>query len=407
LIDSRDVSFRVDLGHMSVGGDPVEMRAGLTYPDGDGGEFQPEYPLRLVGLEVRGLAPFTGLGQKANLTISSVASSHNGSTWALLDLATSNPVGAVSDLRLADEAPTIAMTGESPIGARLFTGSTTAQSRQSVYHAIWMEEPPVVSTVPVLAGTALTAALDLGMGDPVPLDDLPDSNASGTIVGILDSFPTVDPGESHPIVLDLATYHALVLGPGSLPPSPSSYWLDLQDQAGGEAATELLNPPFESVQVLDRQDAIRELILDPVSLGTIGSLLAGLVAATILAGIGFLVNVVVSGRDREGQFALMKAVGLETREVRRWVGVENGATVLFAIVCGVLLGLGLAALILPLTAIAQDATAVTPPLEVIIPWPAVAGMTAVVLLLLIVAGLIVTRMVNRLSLATLLRAGDD
>jgi ABC-type antimicrobial peptide transport system permease subunit len=103
----------------------------------------------------------------------------------------------------------------------------------------------------------------------------------------------------------------------------------------------------------------------------------------------------------------MKAVGLKTKEVRRWVGVENGITVLFAIVCGVLLGLGLAALILPLTAITQEATVVTPPLEVVIPWPAVAGMTGIVLALLFAAGMIVTRMVKRLSLASLLRAGDD
>jgi hypothetical protein len=407
LMDSRDISFRLDLGNLSIGGGPVEMRSRLTHPVGEEGDLRPEYPLRLVGFEVRGLAPFNGLGQDANLTISEVASSANGSIWTPLDLNSSSPTTEVSDLRLADEVPTIAVIGERPIVARIFTGSTAAQSRQAVYHAIWMGELPALSTIPVLTGDTLAETLDLEVGDPIPLDDLPDVRATGTIVGRVSSFPTVDPGDSHPVILDLATYHALVLGPGSFPPPPTSYWVDLVPGTGGEAATQLLNPPFDSEGVLDLEDETTELILDPVSLGTIGSLLAGLVAATILAGIGFLVNVVVSGRDREGQFALMKAVGLKTKEVRRWVGVENGITVLFAIVCGVLLGLGLAALILPLTAITQEATVVTPPLEVVIPWPAVAGMTGIVLALLFAAGMIVTRMVKRLSLASLLRAGDD
>lgn len=407
LMDSRDLSFRLDFGAVSIGDNPVEMRARLSSPDGDGGEFLPEYPLRLVGLELRGLAPFPGLGQKANLTIHEVASSGSGSTWTPLDLTASTLTTGFSDLRLADEAPIIALIGSSPMVARLFTGTTTAQSRQPVYHAIWMGELPVVDTVPVLAGAGLTEVLDLGVGDPIPIDDLPNSSAQGTIVGEIESFPTVDPGEAHPVVLDLATYHALMLGPGSLPPPPTSFWLDLRGDAGAEATSQLLNPPFESAQVVSRENELNELILDPVSLGTIGSLLAGLVAATILAGIGFLVNVVVSGRDRLGQFALMKAVGLKTKEVRKWVSVENGVTVLFAIVSGVLLGLGLAVLILPLTAITQEAGVVTPPLLVRVPWPAVLALIAIVVMLLVAAGIIVTRMVRRLSLAGLLRGGDE
>ena len=407
LMDSRDLSFRLDFGAVSVGENPVEMRARLSTPDGDGGEFLPDYPLRLVGLELRGLAPFPGLGQRADLTIHDMGSSADGSSWAPLGLDASAVTTGVSDLRLADEAPTVAVIGTNPLVARLLTGSTTAQSRQAVYHAIWMGELLQVETVPVIAGAGLTDLLDLDVGDPLPIDDLPDSNAQGTVVGEVESFPTVDPGAAHPVVLDLATYHALVLGPGSLPPPPTSFWLDLRGDTGSEAATQLLNPPFESAQVVSRQGELNELILDPVSLGTIGSLLAGLVAATILAGIGFLVNVVVSGRDRLGQFALMKAVGLKTREVRKWVSVENGVTVLFAIVCGVLLGLGLAALILPLTAITQEAGVVAPPLLVRVPWTPVFVLVAVVVMLLVAAGAIVTSMVRRLSLASLLRAGDD
>lgn len=407
LMDSRGVSFRLDFGDLSIGGGPVEMRAALTYPDGDGGDLRPQYPLHLVGLETHAVAPYPGLGQKANLNVLDVASSVDGTTWNPIDLTTVAPTAEPSVVRLADEAPTIAVIGEKPLVARLFTGTTTSQIREPVYHAIWMGELPVVDQVPVLVATGLADALDVRVGDTIPLDDLPDSRASGRIVGELASFPTVAPDEAHPVVLDLATYHALVLGPGSLPPSSTSFWIDLQEPTDKEATTQLLNPPFESARVASRLGLLNELILDPVSLGTIGSLLAGLVAATVLAGIGFLVNVVVSGRERLGQFALMKAVGLKSGEVRKWMSVENGVTVLFAIVCGVLLGLGLALLILPLTAITPGATTVTPPLIVTVPWRAVAVLVAIVVALLLVAGMIVTRMVRRLSLASMLRAGDE
>ncbi len=408
LVDARGLTFRVDFGEIPRGSDRVQMRAFINSRAEL--DLSPQQPVSVVGLELRGLAPIAGLQQKARLQIQGFGvSTTGGATWMDLDILDSDPTGTVSDLRLAVESPTIGLDDRDVLTIRIDTGSSSAQNRPEVYHAVWVGALPDITSLPVIADTELVALLDEVGSETVPLEDLPEFDGVGKLVAEVEAFPTVDPNRSHVVIADLATYLMATLAAGSSSASPTGFWLDLEPDdplTVERAEAELANQPFSSASISTRDSTHRMLSLDPVALGIIGSLLAGLVAAAVLAGIGFLVNVIVTSRQRLGQFALMKAVGLRTKQILRWVATENLVTVGFGVTFGILVGIGLANLILPLTAVTADATEVVPSQIVELPWAPVVGLILLGGLLVTAAGLIVRRAVRGLEVSALLR-GDE
>lgn len=407
--DANQIPFRVDMGRLDLSGGPVRLVAPIGHTTPSGESFAPSYPLRLVGIEVRELVPISPYQRDLTVEVADVEVEDEGS-WASIDLPDPGEMAAsASTIPMADEVSTIGVTSGEGAGvvARINTGSVIAFNRPSSYFMVWTDPPPEVNEIPVLAADALLDELGLRVGDTLPLAGLTGFDGQGVVVGEIDTFPTIDPAEVHPVVLDYATYLAATFGPGVLPPDPEAYWLSVDDTALETTANRLRNTPFQSTEVVTRDEALTRLASDPVSLGTIGSLMMGLVAAAVLAAIGFLVNVVVSTRERLGQFALMRAIGLSTRQLLSWVTLENGITVVFALVFGTLLGLVLSDIVLPLTTVTQQATEVVPELVVVHPWAQIAVIQGVVVASLGVAVFLVARILSRLQLAALLRAGEE
>lgn len=411
VLDAGGVPRRVDFGEVPQTGEAVRLVADLEYMDTSGAYFDPLYPLRLIGFETQALAPFPPYERTLDLTLSGVEVSEDGSTWSGVDLGDDeNPVmTSVSPLRLAVNPPdmTLLHGDDSGVTARVTSGSTGADRRQPVHHMFWLGEPPQVEAIPVLLSRALASEVDVTLGDIVPLAGFPLYDGPATVVGLVDSFPTVDPNAGHAAVIDYPTYVAAVFDTGVFVPDPTSYWFEVQDGRAEDTAVSLRAEPFSSTSVTTRGEVLEDLALDPTSLGTIGSLLIGLVAAVILAAIGFLVNVVVTNRSRQSQFALMRAIGLPNSDLLRWVGIENGVVVVFALTAGVGLGVVLSEIALPLTAATRRATSVFPPVQVVYPWAQIAILVLVVVVLLVTALLMTRTMLRRLEPATLLRAGDE
>ena len=410
--DADGMVFRVDLGAIDASGQLVWMSGGIGSNTESGDRLDPRYPIRLVGLELRSLAPFDPFSREATLIIEGLYLADDDSGWQPINLET-DPQSiepAVSVLRLAVEEPSIALTSqdEATVRARLGSGSTASDIRQAVYHMIWLDRPPVVTELPILAASALLDDLGLDVGDALPLNGLTGFNGLGRVVGRVDAFPTVDPHAENAIVVDYPSYLAATFGPGVFPPNPENYLVKIGPRADpAEIAQELRNKPFSSSGVITREEAATELFLDPVSLGAIGSLMMGMVAAAVLAAIGFLVNVIVSTRERLGQFALMRAIGLSMRQLVAWMTFENGVTVIFALIFGTTLGLVLSEIALPLIAVTQQATSVVPELIVVHPWPKIFVLQIGIVAALAVAVSMVSSMLRRLELAALLRTGDE
>ena len=410
MVDASGIPFRVDFGTLDPVGNSVRMSATLYHESEGGEQFAPLYPVRLVGFETRMLAPFDPFYQNMRLSIDDVRIADDGSNWRSVPLPGMGEIEAeTSVLRLEVESPTVAVVpGEDGgFAMRIGSGTTDADSRQPVYHMTWLGTAPLLEALPVVVSDDLAEGLGLADGSALPLDGLPEAEIDGLVVGRLKTFPTIDPRQELVVVVDYPTYVAATFGPGVFTPQPEYYWLGAQNVDQEEVASQLANEPYLSANVVTWDESLLALVLDPVSLGTIGSLMMGLAAAALLAAIGFMVNVVVSTRERLGQFALLRAVGLSTRQLLTWVSIENGVTVLFALVFGTGLGLLLANVVLPLTATTQQATEIVPEMVIVLPWAKIGVLELGVLLVLGIAVLVVSRMLNRLDLASLLRSGDE
>jgi ABC-type antimicrobial peptide transport system permease subunit len=144
-----------------------------------------------------------------------------------------------------------------------------------------------------------------------------------------------------------------------------------------------------------------------VALGTIGALTVGFVAAAVFAAVGFAVSATVSTRERLIEFALLRALGLSPRQLGSWLILEQGVLVLVSLLFGTVIGVILTAAILPLTTLTQDGGPAVPEVIVLYPWGAVAGLQLAVVAVLGVIVTVLTALLRRVGLGSLLRLGED
>jgi hypothetical protein len=408
VADTYGTVFRVDMGRLEATGRPVQMTGRLDYTAPTGEHFTPSYPIRIVGVEVRSLATLSPASPRtAHLVITGpVAVSDNGSQS--FDLKPVVGEDLVSDLRSPAEPVALAhgWNENGELAIDLVTGSTTVRTRPNTYFMLRAANPPPGAPIPILASADLMEELRLGIGDTVPLETLSGYTGRGLIAGSVEAFPTIDPSLSHVVVLDYETYITSVFGPGTGPLPPDNYWLSVAAD-NQETSTELLRAtPFSSAHAITSVERRQELALDPVALGSLGALLMSIFAAAAMALIAFVVNMTVSTRDRIGQFALMRAVGLSTRQLVMWVAFENGAVIVFGLLAGTGLGMLLATIALPLLTVTQEATAIVPELLIVHPWLAILTADIAMLAALGASVAVAARMLRRLQTAALLRTGD-
>ncbi len=210
------------------------------------------------------------------------------------------------------------------------------------------------------------------------------------------------------VVVDSPTLDALqYIETGSISSSFEEWWLAVDEGRSADIAATLATSPFDSNVIETRSERTRVLRTDPVALGTLGALSLGFVAAIVFAIVGFVSSVVVGARERMTEFALLRAIGLSSRQLAGWLLVENGFLVVLSLLGGTLLGFLLSWLILPLITVNREAAQVFPSLIVVIPWRTIFVLEAVILLLLIVVSTIMAIVLRQVGLGTALRIGEE
>jgi ABC-type antimicrobial peptide transport system permease subunit len=133
----------------------------------------------------------------------------------------------------------------------------------------------------------------------------------------------------------------------------------------------------------------------------------GFLAASVFALVGFVLTTVVSARERRVEFALLRALGLSLRQLRRWMLIEQLALIACAVLFGTVIGIALAGVVLPLVSLTSTGAGVFPPVEVVIPWRTVAGLQATLVAGLLIGVVAVNALVRRIVAGAMLRAGGD
>ena len=402
--DAGGLLHTFEAGGMQAGVAGQQIEISLTEDLATGATLAPTYPLELLGIQlVLELPPDTRIAGEVEVT--SVAAVDAAGAAAPLDFAPTRdgwswhiergqlppePAVTVTDLpeRIQIEEDRPIFGDEGPVALRLLP-DTLAE----------VADRPL----PILVSRAFADQTRSGVGDSVAIGSLTRRTAV-EVAGIVDGFPTLDPAEPFAI-LDLGGFALSTYARSGEDLFIDEWWLEVNDEVTAVAA--LGDEPYSVESITSRGERLRQLSDDPVALGVIGALAIGSIAALIVALIGFIVSAVVSTRERLGEFALLRAMGLSPAQLSAWLTLENAFLLATGIVAGTGLGLVLSWLVLPFVTLTQDARVAVPPVLVEIPWVAIGVVHLVAVAALVVAVVVIGGVLRRVPVSGVLRAGGD
>ncbi|PSK96633.1 FtsX-like permease family protein [Haloactinopolyspora alba] len=254
-------------------------------------------------------------------------------------------------------------------------------------------------TVPALVTSGLAERFGLSTGDATDIDLGGPGRTTVRVAGIVDAVP----GTTAP--------NAMLTDGAALASAldrqrPDEWWLATTDD-GRDAATAAADLPGV-VDTATHAGARRLALNDPSSAGVGTGLTAGLGFAAVFVLIGVVVHALTSFRARAGEYAVLRAIGLDRRGVAGTVAVEHAVLLGFSTVTGLGLGLVVAWLVVPhavggLAGLARSST--VPPLHLDVPWPIVGALAAAVVALTVALIAVQTALTRRLDVAAVLREG--
>ena len=227
-----------------------------------------------------------------------------------------------------------------------------------------------------------------------------------SIIGVTDQFPSLDPRKAFAIVDSTTLERSRQAATGQVV-ATKEWWLKVDPEAAASVEETLRQAPIAAKEVVGRASLTRSLASDPVSLGIIGALALGALAALVFASIGFIVSATVTSSERVTEFAILRALGLSARELSAWVSLENAFLLVFGVVAGTVLGIVLSWLVLPFATLTETGEAAVPTPEIVVPWAAMAPLYGAAIVLFVVTVALVSRQVRRAGISTVLRSGEE
>jgi hypothetical protein len=271
------------------------------------------------------------------------------------------------------------------------------------------------SEIPVLVSQSTLVAMNLAPADTF---DLRISSVAlrARIAGVFDSFPTTN-AAAPVVVVDLQTLglqrfsaahaHTAEVDSFSETRPPDEWWLEIGTAQPDELERTLAGPPFISTSVATAAGRERSLVSDPVALGIIGALGLGALAAGLFALIGLAVAASVSARERQTEFALLRALGLSRGQLASWLWLENGSLAVVSLLAGVALGAVISLVVLPSVTLTATGLPPTPPVMVTLPLATIAALAGIAAVALVVVVIVMTAVLRRMRIGNILRMSEE
>ena len=427
LRDRYGVAYSLYLGHLPADGRSHVLAADLAGAAGTAGS--PAGPLRLIGIE--GTHQIRPAEEHHRLTLRAVR--------AVAADGTSTPVTVPHpDSPAPWRATTRANSKDFRVGVRGYrtphtgTPKSTGRVPLTVEYDLGMQPQPadpsvkpsgtltlnvVAPPAPPLNGVATDAflrATGSRVGGTVHVQTA-GVQFDVHVTGALRALPTTTPSggrvdgptDGGALLLDLRAVNRTL---GSPDPShalylePTEWWLGTAPGAAPRVVR-TLEDMTQVASVTSRDGVLSQLRSDPLGAGPQSALPALVIAAAVLAAVGFAVSAVGAIRERGTEFAMLRALGASRAQLARMVAVEQGLLALVSLAVGVALGTLLTRLVVPLIVLTAQATQPVPPLLVQLPPAPLAGMLAAVLAvpLLVVA---VTALRRGETVSALRQQGD-
>jgi hypothetical protein len=236
-----------------------------------------------------------------------------------------------------------------------------------------LSAPVSTATIRAIATSAFLAARHLTVGD-ITSFSAGSTSIDAVIVAAVRQFPTISSARGGALIVDQAALQDQLLA-HSAPPLPvTEWWL--------RTASGRTPPGLPAGAVVTSRAAVAATVLaSPLNQSQQLALLAVAVAAALLAALGFAASVAASMRERRTQGALLAALGVNRAGQARQLCLEQLMLSTPAAAVGLLLGAGIARLLVPAVTLTALGLPPVPAVLVQVPlgWAAIlaAAVTAV------------------------------
>lgn len=260
--------------------------------------------------------------------------------------------------------------------------------------------PPLaaIASGPFLAGTGTR------VGDTLDVDWFDRLHVQ--IVGTVGEFPSLDPASPF-LIVDWASINRLRAERQLERAEPTEWWLTVADEARTDVEAAARRSPISAADVISSTALTRTLQRDPIALGLVGALLLGSLSAAAFAGLGLLVTAVVSARERVGEIALMRALGVSGRQILSLLSVEHVLLLGLGLLAGAGLGVLIAVLVLPHAPLNRSGAAVVPSPQIVVPWELLGLVAAGALVVVALSVLAANREIVGRPVVDVLRERED
>ena len=214
------------------------------------------------------------------------------------------------------------------------------------------------------------------------------------------------------MVIDLLAYTAWVDGVAtwshntelSRLDTPNELWIETGDP---DAALRRLAPSFpeglEPDAVFTIEGTTSEFSSRPVQVGLVAILFVGAATSVVLALAGVTGYVLLAVARRAREMGVLRALGLQRREVAATFAVEQMVVLGLGAVIGTLGGIALMWGMIPFLQLGEAAEVVEPPIRLAVPWTALLGYIGIVAVLMIGSVVWSTRRVSGRRMSEVLR----
>ena len=342
--------------------------------------------------------------------------------WLLIDsIRVTTENGRSIEVEGFDNAPnwTVLQAAPEAVADRLlFSGQTSGDSPGSILFSwsagrpLWgrgLYHGPDLSTLPVLVSPTFIDETGHSIGDEFKVT-LGGGHVTVQLAGIIDYFPTLDTIREQWVVADLDAMLTFAnLDPASSEVIANEVWLSLNEGAVDKTALaeSLLKDPYPAEEVFDQATRLENASVDPfVDAGWRALLFVAFATMLGLSLVGFALHAYLSFRDREGQFALLRSIGLSTGQLAALMWLEQVIVVASGLALGTWMGGQLGAAIIPFIGSDETGRQPLPPFVLEIDWPTLLGAYSAMIAVfaIVVVGVIVV--VRRIALQQVLKMGD-
>jgi len=253
----------------------------------------------------------------------------------------------------------------------------------------------------IIVSDAYLKASGLRLGDSVGVSVL-DGGYQATVVGTVHYFPTMNPPSGLFGLVNLAT---LLQQAGQGVSGPSEMWLRTNGNPQQAAAlvTAVRGTGREVISYQATSSRALTLLDNPLQVGLYGVISVGFLIAAGLSMLSFFVYAYLSVLRRTGEFAVLRALGITTRQTGSILIAEQVLMMALGAAGALLTGLLASRMFVPYLPLSDSPI---PPLLLDIPWSAVLKLLGVVALALIPTLLALTWLMGHLQVSRVLRLGD-